>query len=206
MPRRKPVTKAPGDARHLIASTAARLMAEDGIGDYGLAKRKAAHQLGASTRDGLPANEEVERELRAYQSLYQADEQPERLHELRLVALEVMEQLAEFRPYLTGSVLDGTAGRYAVIELDVFADSSKDVEIMLLSNDIRYQLDEIQHHRNDSAETRLRLDWDGFSVNLMIYPPTAERSHPRNTHTGKNRPRAAISAVTALLAREANPP
>ena len=181
-------------------------MAEDGIGDYGLAKRKAAHQLGASTRDGLPANEEVERELRVYQSLYQADEQPERLHELRRVALEVMEQLAEFRPHLTGSVLDGTAGRYAVIELDVFADSSKDVEIMLLSNDIRYQFDEIHHHRIDSAETRLRLDWDGFLVNLMIYPPAAERSHPRNTHTGKNRQRAAISAVTALLAREANPP
>ena len=42
MPRRKPAPAANDFLRRSIASAAARLMAEDGIGDYGAAKRKAA--------------------------------------------------------------------------------------------------------------------------------------------------------------------
>lgn len=199
MPRRKP-TPAPTDhLRRLIAGAAARLMAEDGIDDYGVAKRKAARQLGAGTSEGLPSNDEVEEELRAYQAIYQEDEQPERLQMMRRTALDVMERLRDFRPYLTGAVLSGTAGRYACIELDIFADSSKDVEIMLLSSDISYEIDEIQHHGREGAETRLRLDWDGIPVSLMIYPFTAERSHPRNPHSGRTRQRAQAAAVAALL-------
>ena len=49
--------------RQLIASTAARLMAEDGIADYPLAKRKAARQLGSPDTDALPTNAEAARKL-----------------------------------------------------------------------------------------------------------------------------------------------
>ena len=56
--------------RARIAAAAARLMAEDGIDDFALAKRKAARQLGASDTQSLPANDEVETELKAYQALY----------------------------------------------------------------------------------------------------------------------------------------
>lgn len=199
MPRRKPTPSPTANLRRHIASAAARLMAEDGIGDYGVAKRKAARQLGAGTGDGLPSNEEVEQELREYQALYQDEEQPERLYEMRKVALGVMQLLQDFRPCLTGAVLDGTAGRYSAIELDIFADSSKDVEIFLLSNSISYEVDELQHHGHDPAETRLRLDHEGFPVHLMVFPPLAERSHPRNPHTGRARLRAHVTAVAALL-------
>ncbi|MBX6393464.1 MAG: hypothetical protein IRY96_08310, partial [Burkholderiales bacterium] len=75
--------------RARIAAAAARLMAEDGIEDYALAKRKAARQLGASDTQSLPANEEVEAELLAYQALYQGEEQRERIRRLRAIALEV---------------------------------------------------------------------------------------------------------------------
>ena len=37
--------------------------------------------------------------------------------------------MQKFNPYLTGSVLDGTAGRYAEIDIQLFTDSAKDVEI-----------------------------------------------------------------------------
>ncbi|HEU4645360.1 MAG TPA: hypothetical protein VFS80_07330, partial [Burkholderiales bacterium] len=69
--------------RARIAATAARLMAEDGIDDFALAKRKAARQLGAPDTEALPANHEVEAELRAYRALYQAEEHSERIAELR---------------------------------------------------------------------------------------------------------------------------
>src|SRR5947207_4791565 len=101
------------DMRARIAAAAARLMAEDGIDDFALAKRKAARQLGAVDTQALPRNDEIEAELRAYRALYQADEHPELVEELRRVALEVMQALEQFNPYLTGPVLTGIAGPYA---------------------------------------------------------------------------------------------
>src|SRR2546426_228906 len=57
------------DMRARIAAAAARLMAEDGIDDFALAKRKAARQLGAADTQSLPRNDEIEAELRAYRAL-----------------------------------------------------------------------------------------------------------------------------------------
>ena len=56
--------------RARIAAAAARLMAEDGIDDFALAKRKAAKQLGVEASQALPGNDEIEAELRAYLALY----------------------------------------------------------------------------------------------------------------------------------------
>lgn len=175
------------------------MMAEDGIDNYGLAKRKAARALGASESESLPTNEEVEAELRSYQALYQEEEHPQRLRHLREVALEVMAVLDEFHPYLTGGVLDGTAGRYAEVEIELFADSGKDVEICLLSRNISYEIAESQRQGPDAPDVRLRLDWDGVPVILAVFPIQAERQQRRNPHTGKNHPRAKASTVAELL-------
>src|SRR3954452_9953915 len=117
------------DMRARIAATAARIMAEDGVDDFALAKRKAARQLGAADTQALPGNDEIEAELRAYRALYQAEEHPERIAELRRVALDAMRALEQFNPYLTGAVLNGNAGRYAEIDLQLFPESAKELEI-----------------------------------------------------------------------------
>src|SRR5512145_1283312 len=126
------------EMRARIAAAAARIMAEDGVDDFALAKRKAARQLGAPETEALPANDEVEAELEAYRALYQADEHPERIAELRRIALDAMRAFERFSPYLTGPVLKGTAGPYAEIELQLFPESPKDVEIYLLDRGISY--------------------------------------------------------------------
>src|SRR5262249_44680340 len=72
--------------RARIAAAAARIMAEDGVDDFALAKRKAARSLGASETEALPANDEIEAELRAYRDLYQPEEHAQRIVELRSVA------------------------------------------------------------------------------------------------------------------------
>jgi hypothetical protein len=199
MPRRKPTASASSHARRAIASAAARLMAEHGITDYGMAKRKAARSLGVGEGEALPTNEEIETELRAWQSLYQEDEQRERVHDLRSTALEVMEALADFRPYLTGGALSGTAGRYSAIEIELYADSSKDVEIALLSSGISY---EILPNRRQDVDAQLRLEWNEIPVLITVFPLTAERQQPKGTGTGRGKPRARAEAVEELL-REA---
>jgi hypothetical protein len=200
MPRRKPTLPASDSLRRSIASQAARMMAEDGIADYGHAKRKAARSLGADEGEALPSNEEVEAELRAYQALYQDEEQPARLRELRQAALAAMEFLADFRPYLTGPVLDGTAGRYAEAEIELFADSGKDVEIFLLSHNIPYEVADIRQHGHDAPEARLRISWNDEDMLLAVFPYQAERRQRRSPHTGRGHDRARAAEVAALLA------
>ena len=133
--------------RASIANAAARLMAEDGITDFHLAKKKAARQLGLPDHVAFPDNAEVEAELRAYRSLYQGEEHAELLRAMRQSALELLQLLAPFNPYLTGSVLDGTAGEHSRIDILLFADSAKEVEIFLLNRGIDVEHAEVRNER-----------------------------------------------------------
>ncbi|MDR0736167.1 MAG: hypothetical protein LBF51_04935 [Zoogloeaceae bacterium] len=185
-------------SRLLIASTAARLMAEDGITDLGLAKQKAARQLALPEAATLPDNAEVEAELRLYQALYQSDAQPAELYRLRAEACKIMEVLADFRPYLTGPVLDGTAGASSVIDLMLFADSAKEVEIFLLNRDMPFEHAEIRATRHEKVEAALRLLTPEAEVNLMIFPPRCERSHCKR-RDGRPRERVRLEALLRLM-------
>lgn len=183
-----------GGLRREIAALAARMMAEDGISDFGFAKRKAAKQLGATDADALPNNTEIETELRAWLALYQDEEQPERLHEMRSVAVEVMRLLADFRPYLTGGALDGTAGRYSELEIEIFPESTKDVEIFFLNLDLPYDHREPRRPAPHAPEAVLSFDWNDVPVKVSVYPSSAER----NVRRGQERAR--LAQVEALLA------
>ena len=188
--------------RALIAASAARIMAEDGIEDFATAKRKAARQLGAGDTQSLPNNDEIETELRLYQSLYQGEEQRERVRLLRGLALAAMEELAEFKPYLTGPVLKGTAGRYADIDLQVFADSGKDLEIFLLNRNIAYQTSAMRHYsgNQERSVSVLSMDWEGTPVRVAVYWPDDERRSVKTTPFGKPLERAGLDAVRNLVA------
>jgi hypothetical protein len=187
--------------RARIAAAAARLMAEDGLEDFALAKRKAARQLGAEDTQSLPKNEEIEAELRAYQSLYQSEEQRERIHYLRQCALEAMHLLERFRPYLAGPVLSGTAGRYSDIDLQLFTDDGKAVEHFLLSRNIAYDISDERRFAGDQARavSVLKVDWQGVPLNLAIYTLKEERGVLKATLAGRPIERAGIQAVTQLL-------
>ncbi|MCL2876205.1 MAG: hypothetical protein FWF12_07955 [Betaproteobacteria bacterium] len=170
------------------------MMAEDGIDDFGFAKRKAARQLGTgeATGESLPTNAEIETELRRWQTLYQDKELPERLASMRRAAVGLMRLLGEFRPYLTGGALDGTAGRYAEIEIDLFPESAKDVEIFILNVPFPYEHREVRKTPPDAPEAVLALEWEDIPVRLSIYPAPAERT--------RRQPRARLAQVEALIA------
>jgi hypothetical protein len=187
--------------RQRIAAVAARIMAEDGVEDFALAKRKAARQLGAVDTQVLPANDEIEAELKAYLSLYQGEEQRVRLEHLRQIALSAMQALAQFRPYLTGAVLKGTAGRYADIDLQLFTDDGKAVEMFLLNRNIPYEASAQRHYAGDQvrAVSILQVDWEETPVNLAIFTTNDERSALKTSSAGRPMERAGIEAVSALV-------
>ena len=191
--------------RTRIAAAAARIMAEDGVDDFALAKRKAARQLGAEDTQALPKNEEIEFELRTYQSLYQGDEQRARIRLLRSRALEVMRLLEPFRPYLCGPALKGTAGRYSELDLHLFTDDTKAVELFLLNRAIAYQAAQQRHFVGDHERvvSVLKLDWEGIPINIALCLANDERGVLKATPAGRPIERAGIAAVALLLARDA---
>jgi len=188
--------------RARIAAAAARIMAEDGIDDFALAKRKAARQVGAEDTQALPGNDEIEVELRAYRALYQPSEHPERIAELRRIALDAMRELQDFNPYLTGPVLSGLAGRYAEIDLQLFPASTKEVEILLLDRGLPYSTSEGRRYSGDRARavTVLSLTWQGAPLRLTIFDPRDERLALKTTQAGRVMERAGIAEVGALIA------
>jgi hypothetical protein len=181
--------------RSELAHVAARLIAEDGM-EYGAAKRKAVRQLGLPENFPLPGNAEVEDAVRDYHALYQEDEQGEWLAALRRAAIELMHRLAPFTPYLTGSVLEGTATQHSRIDLLLFPDSAKEVEIFLLDLGINF------HHgtpKSDRVEAVLMIDDEEMPANLIVLPPREERINFKGAD-GRSRARARVEAVESLLA------
>jgi len=189
--------------RARIAAAAARLMAEDGIDDFALAKRKAARQLGAADTEALPANHEIEAELRAYRALYQPEEHPERIAELRRVALDAMLALERFSPYLTGPVLSGLAGPYAEIDLQLFPESAKDVELFLLERNLSFGTSEGRRFSGDRARAMsvFTLEWDGAPLRLQVFDPRDERIALKTSQSGRVADRAGIAEVGQLVAK-----
>lgn len=195
----------PNGLRTRIAAAAARIMAEDGIDDFGLAKRKAARQLGAPDTRELPGNQEIEDELHAYRELYQPGEQSARLHELRQAALEMMQLLNRFHPYLTGPVLAGTAGPYAEIELQVFPDSSKELELFFIDRDVNYEISEARRYAGDRPRhaALLRVERAGMLFRIAVHDPRDERLALRKSSAGRSIERATAEELASIIAENA---
>lgn len=193
--------------RELIAQAAARMIAEDGIQDYALAKRKAARQLGATDTHNLPSNTEVQQALRLHQGLYQKDEHALRLKRLRSEALNTMHLLERFKPYLTGSVLSGTATRHSDINLHLFTDNAKEVELFLLNRNMPYETGEKRFRLNDDIVSvpSFTLQGETGEIRLAVFGSEDLRKSTNGPIEGKPLERAKIKQVEALLAADTDP-
>ncbi len=194
----------PSEAEQLraeIAAAAARMIAEDGA-DYGSAKRKAAKLVLGNQRvrgDILPDNAQIEAEVREYQLLFHGEAHDSRLRHLRQLAKELMEKFIEFQPYLTGAVLNGTAGAHSDIHLQLFAESPKEVAVFLLNAGIDYEVSESAHFRYpDRGVETLSFFWKKEAVHLSLYEHDDLRGAGRNAR-GKRIERADLAALDALI-------
>jgi hypothetical protein len=198
----------PQRVREEIAIAAARLIAEDGL-DYASAKRKAARQVIGETRiagEWLPDNDQIEEEIREYQSLFQGDSQPTLLRRLRVIAVDWMGRLAPFNPYLTGAVLGGTAGEHSDVHLQVFCDNPKEVAIYLLNANIQYDVSETRHFAGRGYVETLSFLWrpadergaEPVGIHLALYETDDLRGAVRADARGRTA-RANLQAVQALL-------
>lgn len=184
--------------REQLAHHAARLMAENGITDHAFAKRKAAKQLGAPDTQHLPSNEEVDQALRSFRMLFQHEHHPVILNQLREQALAAMRLLETFHPYLTGSVLDGSAGEQSDINLTVYSDDVKAVMMFLLKHKVEFESGEWRTQlmgRLQTLPSFTLLSETNVPVHIAVLPENAR-------HSGSRKPEshADIAALEKLLA------
>lgn len=189
--------------RQMVASEAARIMAEEGIQDYRMAKDKAMRHLALDhDTQALPSNAEVHAEFEMRLRLFEGERQPKLLHMLREDAVQAMELLSDFDPRLVGSVLEGTATAHSDINLHLFADAPESVVFFFMDRHIPYELGS-QHLRFGNHYRELpsiRFQGRHTPVLCMIFTLDENREAPLSRVTGKPIRRARIKQVQELLA------
>jgi hypothetical protein len=183
--------------REELAQHAARIMAEDGITDYAMAKRKAARQMGASDTRHLPSNQQIDEALKSRRALFDPGRHPAVLNALRAQALEVMRLLESFHPFLTGSVLSGSAGENSDINLLIYSDDEKAVMMFLLKHNLPFENGEwrVQISGRQQTVPSFTLQTEaGVTVHVAVLPENARHNGQRKSET-----HADADAVEALL-------
>ena len=189
--------------RRALAQEAARIMAEHGIRDFLVAKRKAAERLGVSDVGAvLPKNIEIEQALAQYQRLFGGESHLESLHAQRRAALNAMLYLHEFEPRLVGAVLSGTATEHSDVQLHLFTDNAESVAIKLLDEGIPHEVTEKRVRMNAErvlAYPGVRFELDDQSIEAIVFPMDGIRQAPVSPVDGRPMRRANKVEVEALL-------
>jgi hypothetical protein len=188
--------------REVVTQEAAKIMAEEGVSDYLVAKRKAAQRLGAPDTRNLPTNREIQAALEDYQRLFVGEDQRHLVRRLRETALEAMEFFLRFEPRLVGSVLHGTATPHSDVNLHLFADAPEEVAIFLMDNQIPYELTERRFRFGpEQFETFpvYRFVAGEVAVDLTVFGRNGLRQAPMSRIDGQPMERANVGAVKALL-------
>ncbi|MEM1262417.1 MAG: hypothetical protein AAGH76_08475 [Pseudomonadota bacterium] len=192
--------------RAQVAQEAARIIAEQGIQDFGQAKRKAGARLNIRGRAALPTNAEVERALVEYQALFGREAHTSHIEQLRRTALVAMDRLKAFTPRLVGPVAAGTAGEGAAINLHVFTDTPEDVLFSLENSGTSVDSFERRlKNRRDSTSSfpgyAFRLD--ETVVEATVFPVDGLRQAPCSPVDGRPMKRLRAEQIEQLLAESA---
>jgi hypothetical protein len=189
-------------ARKMLAQEAARIIVEQGVQDYRLAKTKAAERLGMTERGSLPGNGEIEAAVSEHLMIFGRERHFDLLQALRRDALSAMDILAAFTPRLVGPVLHGTARASSVINLHVFSDTPELIAMRLDEIHLSYKPYERRlKSRRDRSETYagFRFLQDDSSVEATVFPVDGMRQAPISPVDGRPMARADHSAVLKLL-------
>lgn len=191
-----------GDASGL-AGEAARILVEEQLTDYGLAKRRAAERLGLSSRGAMPDNARVEAEVLAYQRLFGGRAYADRLRLLRRTAVQAMKLLARFEPRLSGAVVSGAISQAHRVQLHCFPDQAELVDVFLAERGFEVEVDERDYRYGDGRVESVPLacfQAGGVGVDVALFAPGQERRSPLAHSNGRPAPRLSLAEAEQLAA------
>jgi hypothetical protein len=188
--------------RQAVAEEAARIMREQGVDDFLLAKRKAATRLGVTDASILPRNTEIEAARVAHQRLFRAERHELDLAHVRRTALEAMRLMADFQPRLVGPVLAGTASAHSEINLHLFAETPEAVSLRLEERGVPHEVVErrLRYERDRMVSyPAIRFVAGRQTVDAVVFPLDGIRQSPSSPVDGRPMRRASVADVEALL-------
>lgn len=188
--------------RQAVADEAARIMNEQGVDDFRLAKRKAAERLGVTDSSILPRNTEIEAAMMAHHRLFAHDRHAADLTDLRRAALAAMRLMADFQPRLVGPVLNGSASAHSEINLHLFSETPEAVSLRLDERGVPHEVLErrVRFERDRSVSyPALRFVAGRQTVDAVVFPLDGIRQSPCSPVDGKPMRRASSTEVEDLL-------
>lgn len=190
-----------------IANEAARIMQEQGLSDFRVAKEKALERLGLRVgRGALPSNSEIDRALAERNRIFHAGFHDEHLTALRQAALHMMEWLTPHSPRLVGPVLSGTVTEHSAIDLHLFDDTPESIGVSLDSLGIRYRsVQRRTRMRRDRVEhlPGYRFSHSGFDFAGTVFPERRRSHAPLSPIDGRPMQRADSRQILSLMGEPA---
>jgi hypothetical protein len=191
--------------RTLIAQSAARIMAEEGMRDFALAKQKAAVQHGVYDNKNLPGNDEIQAALEEFQRLFRSHCQPQFLQHLRQTALQAMKLLEAFQPCLVGPALDGSADEHTPVYLHLFVHTTEEVLIFLMEQQIPFEQGERRvQYANGRTEYLPKFSFiaGDTEVQLTVFPENSRKQAPLSPVDGRPQRRADQAQLERIMQEE----
>lgn len=187
------------DARSAWAEAAARILCEEQLTDYGLAKRKAAARLGL--HGAAPDNRQVQQALIEYQRLFGGAAYREHLAALRRTGVRALKLLAEFDARLVGGALSGAVTQAHRAQVHVFADAPEALDFFLHDQRIIFETDERNYRSPDGRELRiplLRFEGAEAGVDVAVFEAGSQPRAPINPADGRPYQRLNLREAQAL--------
>lgn len=188
--------------RYQISVEAARIMSDEGVRDFQVAKRKAAERLGIPDNKHVPTNQEVEDALREYLELFHRKRLSTTLATLRKCAIDAMYFFADFNPKLVGSVLSGVVTPESTIQIHVAADTTEDVGLLLADHNILFEEDDKRlRYGGDRYEACpvYQFSADGNPIEVYVFDHKKRREAPLSPVDGRPMRRATIKDIEKLV-------
>ncbi|EAV46719.1 hypothetical protein N9K12_00060 [Methylophilaceae bacterium] len=169
-----------------IANKAAEIIMEEGITDYQYAKKKAVRYLDLDTVDLLPSNDEIDKALLDYRLIFKAELDIELVKTIKTEALRIMKFFESFNPYFVTQLSEGLLPKYPIIQINLFSDNMKEVEYILLNNNIPFETKDFNISEKRTKKQSLKkiplilIERGNVPVELKIFEPHDQKRNKKN--------------------------
>lgn len=196
-----------GGLHYELAQEAARVICEEQVTDYRLAKQKAAERLGLGPRASMPDNASVQQAVLEYQRLFGGREYTEHLARLRRTALHAMKWLADFQPRLVGAAVSGAINATHHVQLHAFHEKAESLDIFLQNRGVPFEPGDRRYRYNNGQEHEIPMasfDADGIGIDVAVFPIDDMQRPPLNPADGHAYKRLDLAAVEKLCRENTN--
>ncbi len=191
--------------RRYLAHQIARLMWEESIEDFRLAKEKAVRRFGLRQAE-LPDNQEIAQELGAYSALFAGDQVNSRREILLLTGSKLMQLLEDYSPRLVGLEPEAALTPNSSLHIHVFSEHPEALDLFLQERGIGYQLED-RRFRFGREEYEYRPTYEfvfeGIEVKAAVFADLARSRVPLSPVDGRPMSRLTVRQVSELLEQAA---